>query len=43
MRNTYNKLLGKPEWTRPFVRPTSRWEESIIRIDLREIGWESSE
>jgi hypothetical protein len=43
MRNTDNKVLGKPEWTRTLVRPTSRWEESIIRIDLREIGWESSE
>jgi len=35
----YEVLVGKPERKRPFGRPRRRWEY-IIRIDLREAGWE---
>jgi hypothetical protein len=39
MRNAYKILIGKLEGKRPVARPRRRWED-IIRIDLREIGWE---
>jgi hypothetical protein len=38
-RNAYNILVGKPEGKRPLGSPRHRWED--IRMDLREIGWES--
>jgi hypothetical protein len=38
-RNTYNTLIGKPEGKRPLGKPRRRWEY-IIKMDLREIGWE---
>jgi hypothetical protein len=34
--------MGKPEGKRPLRRPRCRWEDEI-RMDLREIGWESVE
>jgi hypothetical protein len=40
MRNAYKILVGKPEEKRPFGRPRRRCEDNI-RMDLREIGWES--
>jgi len=33
-------LVGKPEGKRPLGRPRRRWEDNI-RMDLREVGWES--
>jgi hypothetical protein len=39
-RNVYRALMGKPEGKRPLGRPRRRWEDGI-RMDLREIGWES--
>jgi hypothetical protein len=39
-RNAYRILLGKPEGKRPVGRPTRRWMDNI-KIDLREIGWDS--
>jgi hypothetical protein len=39
-RNVCKVLMGKPEGKRPFERPRRRWEDGI-RMDLREIGWES--
>jgi hypothetical protein len=39
-KKIYNVLMGKPEGKRPRGRPKRRWEDGI-RIDLREIGWES--
>jgi hypothetical protein len=38
--NVYRFLMEKPEGKRPLVRPRRRWEDGI-RMDLREIGWES--
>jgi hypothetical protein len=38
MRNVYSVLVGKPESKRPLGRLRHRWED-IIRMDLREIGW----
>jgi hypothetical protein len=35
----YKVLVGKPEGKRPLGRPRRRWED-VIRMDLREIGWE---
>jgi hypothetical protein len=35
-------LVGKPQGKRPLGRPRHRWEDGI-RMDLREIGWESVE
>jgi hypothetical protein len=37
-RNVYWISVGKPEGKRPLRRPRLSWVE-IIRIDLREIGW----
>jgi hypothetical protein len=39
-RNAYSILVGKPEGMRPLGRLWRRWED-IIRMDLRDIGWES--
>jgi hypothetical protein len=39
-RDTYRILVGKPEGKRPLGRPRKRWEDNI-RMDLREIGWNS--
>jgi hypothetical protein len=39
VRNAYKFLVGKPQEKRPLERPKSRWE-GIIRMDVREIGWE---
>jgi hypothetical protein len=40
MRNVGNPLVGKPERKTPLGRPRCRWDNNI-RMDLREIGWES--
>jgi hypothetical protein len=40
MRNESKILVGKPERKRPFGRPGHRREDNI-KMDLREIGWES--
>jgi len=42
MRNEYYILVDTPEGKRPLGRPTHR-REDIIRMDLREIGWEGVE
>jgi hypothetical protein len=39
-RNAYGILVGKPEGKRPLGRPRRRWVDNI-KIDLREIGWDS--
>jgi hypothetical protein len=39
MRNAYNILFGKHDRKRLLGRPRNRWED-IIRMDLRDIGWE---
>jgi len=39
MRNVYIILVGKPE-QRPLGRPR-RWWRNNIRMDLREIWWET--
>jgi hypothetical protein len=39
-RKVYKILVIKPEGRRPLGRPRRRWEDGI-RMDLREIGWES--
>jgi hypothetical protein len=41
-RNTYRILVGKPEEMRPLGRSRRRWVDSI-KIDLREIGWDSTD
>ena len=35
-------LVGKPEGRRPLERPRLRWED-IIKMDLREVGWEGTD
>jgi hypothetical protein len=35
-------LLRKPEGRRPLGRPRHRWEDNI-KMDLREVGWESTD
>jgi hypothetical protein len=42
MRRSGNVLVEKPEINRPLGRPSLRWEGNI-RVDLKEIGWESME
>jgi hypothetical protein len=39
-RNAYRILVGKPRRRRPLGRPRRRWVDNI-KIDLREIGWDS--
>jgi hypothetical protein len=39
-RNAYRILVGMPEGKRPLGRPRRRWVDNI-KIDLREIGWDS--
>jgi hypothetical protein len=34
--------VGKPEEKRPLARPRRRWVNNI-KMDLREIGWDSME
>jgi hypothetical protein len=41
-RKLYKVLVGKPEGKRPLGRPRYRWED-MVRMDLREIGWEDVE
>jgi hypothetical protein len=38
-RGSYRALVGKPEGRRPLGRPRRSWED-IIKMDLREVGWE---
>jgi hypothetical protein len=38
-RNAYRILVGNPEGRRPLGRPRRRWVD-IIKMDLREIGWD---
>jgi hypothetical protein len=38
-RNAYRILVGNPEGRRPLGRPRRRWVD-IIKIDLREVGWD---
>jgi hypothetical protein len=39
-RNVYRVLMRKPEGKRSLRRSTRRWED-WIRMDPREIGWDS--
>jgi hypothetical protein len=38
----YRTLVGKPEVRRPLERPRRRWEDTV-KMDLREVEWESIE
>jgi hypothetical protein len=38
-RNAYRILVGNPEGRRSLGRPRRRWMD-IIKMDLREIGWD---
>jgi hypothetical protein len=40
MRNACKVFVGRPEGKRPLKRPRFRWKD-YIRMDLREVGWES--
>ena len=37
-RNAYRVLVGKHERKRPLGRQGHRWEDNIIKMDLREVG-----
>jgi hypothetical protein len=39
-RNVYKTVVGKPKGRRPLGALRRSWKDSI-RMDLREIGWES--
>jgi hypothetical protein len=39
-RNAYSRLVGKPEGKRQLGIP-KRWWVDNIKMDLREIGWDS--
>jgi hypothetical protein len=41
-KKLYKVLAGKPEGKGPLERPSSRWEDGM-KMDIREIGWESME
>jgi hypothetical protein len=34
----YKILVGKPEGKRPLGIPRHRWDDNIIKMDLRQIG-----
>jgi hypothetical protein len=38
--NAYRLLVGTPEGRKPLGRPRRRWVNKI-KMDLREIGWDS--
>jgi hypothetical protein len=38
-RNAYRILVGKPDGQRPLGGTRHRWMD-IIKMDLREIGWD---
>jgi hypothetical protein len=40
MRNAYKISVRKSELKKPLERTRCRWEDNI-RMDVREIGWES--
>jgi hypothetical protein len=40
IRSAYNISVGEPEGKRQLGRPGHRWEDNI-RMNVREIGWES--
>jgi hypothetical protein len=40
LRNVYIFFVRKPDGKRPLGRLRCRWEDNI-RMDLREVGWES--
>jgi hypothetical protein len=42
MRHEYKILVGKPEGKGLLRRPSRRWEDNI-RMDRREILWESAD
>ena len=39
-RGAYRALVVKPEGRRPLGRPRRRWKDNI-KMDIREVGWES--
>jgi hypothetical protein len=41
-RKVYKVFVRKPEGKKPLGRPRRRWDDGI-RMNLREIGWESVE
>jgi hypothetical protein len=41
-RYAYRAVEGKPEGRRPLGRPRRKWEDNI-KMDLREVRWESME
>jgi hypothetical protein len=41
-RNAYRISVGNPEGEKPLGRPGRRWVDNI-KMDLREIGWDSME
>jgi hypothetical protein len=41
-KKVYRVLVRKPEGKRPLRRSRRRWEDGI-RMDVREMGWESVE
>jgi hypothetical protein len=41
-RNANRTLVGMPEGKRPLGRPRRRWIDNI-KMDLRDIGWDSME
>ena len=42
-RNTFKIFMTKPEVERPLGRPRRRSENSIIKMDLREIGCDAGD
>jgi hypothetical protein len=34
MRTTYNIVVRKPEWKKPFGRSRNKWEDIIARVSL---------
>jgi hypothetical protein len=38
-RVAYRILVGKSEGKRPLGRPSRRWEDSIFKMNLKEVEW----
>ena len=37
-KDVYRILMGRPERSRPLVKPRRRWDDNI-KMDLQSVGW----
>jgi hypothetical protein len=37
-KDVYRVLMGRPDRSRPLVKPRRRWDDNI-KMDLQRVGW----